>query len=72
VLDVLGVWNLLAVRVLQSVRPWLCNLGDDKGPFPLRVELVTPSFILNATEDQVTNVERPFLDVAVMVVSNAL
>jgi hypothetical protein len=72
VLNVLGVWYILAIGVLQSVRPRSYNFGDDEGPFLSRVELVKPYLILDETEDQITDAEGPLLYVAVVVVSDAL
>jgi hypothetical protein len=71
-LDIPGVWDLLAIRYRKQYDPWFGNLEHDEGSFPSRIKLVQLNFILDAVKDQISNIERSCLNILVVVTTDAL
>jgi hypothetical protein len=58
--------------VWRRYEPGLVTLATVKGPSHGELSLCSPSVFWIATEDEITNVEGVFLDVAIVVASNTL
>jgi hypothetical protein len=70
--DIPRVADVFAFKSLETVGAWSGHLCNREGTFPWRAELVQSFCVLDAAEDEITNVEGVFLDVAIMVASNTL
>jgi hypothetical protein len=57
---------------LKAISGWADNFGDDEGPLPRGIELIHAIGLLDAPEDEVTNVEGHFLHVAIVIASELL
>jgi hypothetical protein len=57
---------------LEAISGWANNFGDNEGSFPRGRELVHAVGLLDASEDEVANVEGSFLNVVVMLSSKLL
>jgi hypothetical protein len=57
---------------LEAISGWADNFDDDEGSLPGSRELVHAIGLLDAPEDEVTNVEGSFLNVAVVIASKLL
>jgi hypothetical protein len=57
---------------LEAISGWADNFCDDEGSFPRGGEIVHAIGLLDAPEDEVTNIEGSFLNVAVMIASKLL
>jgi hypothetical protein len=57
---------------LETISGWADNFDDDEGSLPRGGELVHAVGLLDAPEDEVTNVEGSFLNVAVVIASKLL
>jgi hypothetical protein len=57
---------------LEAISGWADNFGDDEGSFPRGRMLVHAIGLLDAPEDEVADVERSFLNVAIVVASKLL
>jgi hypothetical protein len=66
------IWYSLAIAPLKSISGWADNFSDDERSLPRGRELVHTVSLLDAPEDEVTNVEGGFLDVAVVISSKLL
>jgi hypothetical protein len=66
VLHIPRVWHSLSVIPLEALSGWADNFGDDEGSFPRGREFVHAVGLLDAPEDEVTNIEGSFLNVAVV------
>jgi hypothetical protein len=62
----------LSVAPLEAISGWADNFGDDEGSLPRGRELVHAISLLDAPEDEVTNVEGSFVYVAVVIASKLL
>jgi hypothetical protein len=66
-LHVPGVGNSLPVTPLDSICRWADNFCDDEGSLPRGRELVHVVGLLDASKDEVADVEGRFVDVAIMI-----
>jgi hypothetical protein len=66
------VADVFAFKRLEAVVAWSGHLCNCEGTFPWRAELLQSFRVLDAAEDEITDVERVFLDVAIMVASDTL
>jgi hypothetical protein len=66
-LQVPRVWYSLPVAPLESICRQADNFRDDEGSLPRGRELVHVVGLLDASKDEVTNVEGSFLDIAIMI-----
>jgi hypothetical protein len=66
-LQVRRVWYSLPVAPLESICRKADNFRDDEGSLPRGRELVHVVGLLDASKDEVTNVEGSFLDIAIMI-----
>jgi hypothetical protein len=57
---------------LEVISGWADNFGDDEGSLPRGKELVDAIGLLDALEDEVTNVEGSFFNIAVVITSTLL
>jgi hypothetical protein len=57
---------------LEAISGWADNFSDDKWSFPRGRELVHAIGLLDAPEDEVTNIEECFLNIAVVISSKLL
>jgi hypothetical protein len=57
---------------LEAVSGWANDFGDDEGSFPGGRELMHVVGLLDAPEDEVANIERSLLNVAVVIASKLL
>jgi hypothetical protein len=57
---------------LEAISGWADNFGDDEGSLPRGRELMHAIGLLDAPEDEVSNVEGSFLNVAVVIASKLL
>jgi hypothetical protein len=57
---------------LEVISGWTDNFSDDEGSFPRGKELVHVIGLLDAPEDEVTNIEGSFFNVVVVVASKLL
>jgi hypothetical protein len=57
---------------LEAVSGWADNFSNDEGPLSGGRELVHAVSLLDASEDEVTNVKRSFLNIAVVIASKLL
>jgi hypothetical protein len=72
VLHVPRVWNSLSVALLEAISGWADNFGDNEGFLPRGRELVHAIGLLDASKDEVANVEGSFLNVVVVIASKLL
>jgi hypothetical protein len=70
--DVPRVVDVFTFKRLEAVGARSGHLCNCEGTFPRRVELVKSLCVLDTAEDEITNVEGAFLDVAIMVASDTL
>jgi hypothetical protein len=70
--DVPRVVDVFAFKCLEAVRARPSHFCNGEGPFPGGAELVKSFRVLDTVEDEITNVEGAFLDVAIMVASDTL
>jgi hypothetical protein len=70
--NVPGVVDVFAFKYLEAVGARPSHLCDGEGTFPGGAELVKSFRVLDTTEDEITNIEGAFLDVAIVVVSDTL
>jgi hypothetical protein len=70
--DIPRVADVFAFKRLEAVGAWSGHLCDCEGTFPRRAELVYSFHILDAAEDEISNVEGAFLDVAIVIASDTL
>jgi hypothetical protein len=66
-LHVPGVGYSLPVAPLESICRRADNFCDDEGSLPRGRELVHAVSLLDASKDEVANVEGSFLNVAIMI-----
>jgi hypothetical protein len=59
----------LPVTPLKSIGQWADYFRDDEGSLPRGRELVHAAILLDASKDEVVDVEGGFLNVAVVVVA---
>jgi hypothetical protein len=71
-IDIPQVADVFAFKGLEAVGAWSGHLCNCEGTFPWRAELVQSFCVLDAAEDEITNDEGAFLDVAIMVASDTL
>jgi hypothetical protein len=57
-LDIPGISNLLAIRVLYAIQPRSCNLVHTERPLPSRVKLVQPGFIQDSSKNHISDIKR--------------
>jgi hypothetical protein len=57
----------LPVAPLESIRRWADDFRDDKGSLPRGRELVHVVGLLDASKDEVANVEGSFPNVVIMI-----
>jgi hypothetical protein len=69
-LDVSRVADVFTFKHLEAIRAWYGHLWNCEETFPWRAKLVQSFHVLNAAEDEITNVEGAFLDVAIVVESD--
>jgi hypothetical protein len=62
-----GVGYSLPVAPLESICRRVDNFRDDEGSLPRGRELVHAVGLLDASEDEVTNIKGSFFNVAIMV-----
>jgi hypothetical protein len=70
--DVPRVVDVFAFKCLEAVGARPCHLRNGEGTFPGGAELVKSLRVLDTVEDEISNVEGAFLDVAIMVASDTL
>jgi hypothetical protein len=71
-LHVPRVWNSLLVTPLKVICGWTDDFGDDEGSFRGGKELMHVVGLLDAPEDEVTDVEGSFPNVAIVIPSELL
>jgi hypothetical protein len=71
-LHVPRVWYSLTITPLEAICGWANDFGDDEGSFPRGRELVHAIGLLDASEDEVANIEGSFLNVAIMISTELL
>jgi hypothetical protein len=71
-LHVPRVWYSLSVTPLKAISGWADDFSDDERSLPRGRELVHAVSLLDAPEDEVTNIEGSILDVAVVILSKFL
>jgi hypothetical protein len=71
-LHVPRVWYCLSVTPLKAISGWADDFSDDERSLPRGRELVHAVSLLDAPEDEVTNIEGSILDVAVVILSKFL
>jgi hypothetical protein len=70
--DVPRVVDVFTSKCLEAVGARPSHLCDGEGTFPGGTELVQSFRVLDMVEDEITNVEGVFLEVAIMVASDTL
>jgi hypothetical protein len=68
VLHVARVWHSLSVTPLEAICGWADVFSDDEGSFPRGNELMHVVGLLDASEDEVANVEGSFLNFVIVIV----
>jgi hypothetical protein len=68
--DVPRVVDIFAFKCLEAVGARPGHLCYGEGTFPGGTELMKSFRVLDTAEDEISNVERAFLDVAIMVASD--
>jgi hypothetical protein len=66
------VWHSLPVTPLEAICRWTDDFSDDERSFPRGRELMHDVGLLDAPEDEVTNVEGGFPNVAIVISSELL
>jgi hypothetical protein len=57
---------------LEAISGWANDFNDDEGSFPGGRELMHAIGLLDAPEDEVTNIEESFPDVVIVITSKLL
>jgi hypothetical protein len=70
--DIPRVVDVFALKCLEAVGARPGHLCDGERTFPGGAELVKSFHVLDTAEDEISNVEGAFLDVAIVVASDTL
>jgi hypothetical protein len=66
------VWHSLPIAPLEAILGWVDDFSDDEWSFPGGRKFMDVVDLLDAPEDDVTNVEGSFPNVAIVVASKLL
>jgi hypothetical protein len=71
-LHVPRVWHSLPITPLEVIRGWADDFGDDERSFPGGRKLMHVIGLLDAPEDEVTNIDGSFPNIAIVIPSELL